>query len=135
MNTPDRCSDFSFVAAAAAISWPGLGLHNVADLPGQAPWSPESAYPAIVLVGLLVLYRSRLRTLGRWLLLGWALLHLLGGAMLSIVPLPPWPFDPEQSPRHYAFHVLYGLTQIPLVVVTLRHPPAAGGGCRRGTGR
>jgi hypothetical protein len=52
----------------------------------------------------------------RYLLLAWALLNLLGGAVLSVLPLPFLPFVPEQSLRHYSFHLLYGLTQVPLIV-------------------
>lgn len=45
---------------------------------------------------------------------GQASLHLVGGA-LSVLPLPFLPFAPEQSPKHYAFHGLYALTQIRLL--------------------
>lgn len=61
-----------------------------------------------------------------WLLLIWAMLHIVGGAVLSILPLPILPFQPEQSLRHYAFHILYGLIQLPLLLATiaaLRHKP------------
>ena len=50
--------------------------------------------------------------LGGALLLAWALLNLLGGAVLSVLPLPFLPFVPEQSLRHYSFHLLYGLTHV-----------------------
>jgi hypothetical protein len=58
----------------------------------------------------------------RWparLLLAWGLLHLVGG-FATVLPLPVWPFSPEQSVRHYAFHVLYAFTQLPLVAL-VRH--------------
>lgn len=51
-----------------------------------------------------------------WLLLGWALLHLIGGGILSVLPLPVLPYSPEQSLRRYSFHLLYALTQVPLVL-------------------
>jgi len=35
---------------------------------------------------------------------------------LSVLPLPVLPFTPEQSLRHYSFHVLYAATQVPLLV-------------------
>ena len=62
-----------------------------------------------------LLWRLRPR-FGAALLLTWALLNLLGGAVLSVLPLPFLPFVPEQSLRHYSFHLLYGLTQVPLIV-------------------
>lgn len=41
------------VGAAAVLSWLGLYLHNVADLPGQTVLSPESAGPAVVTLLLM----------------------------------------------------------------------------------
>jgi len=55
-----------------------------------------------------------------WLLLAWGWLHLVGGAVLSVLPLPILPFRPAQTVYHYAFHVLYGAAQIPLLI-TLSH--------------
>lgn len=105
------------VLAAAALSWLGLLIHNVADLPGQTLLSPESAYPAAVLTVIVALWFSAGRRVAAWLLLGWGLLHLIGGSVVSVLPLAVLPFDPEQSIRHYAFHVLYGVMQAPLLVV------------------
>jgi hypothetical protein len=59
--------------------------------------------------------------------LGW--LHAIGGGLLSVLPLPWWLYQPEQSLRHYAVHALYGLLQVPLLIVLTRylhHPRAAG---------
>jgi hypothetical protein len=86
----------------------------VADLEDQYPWSIETLGPATFLAACLLLWRMRLR-FGAALLLAWALLNLLGGAVLSVLPLP-LPFVPKQSLRHYSFQVLYGLTQVPLIV-------------------
>jgi len=79
------------------------------------PWSIETLGPAAFLAACLLLWRLRPR-LGGALLLAWALLNLLGGAVLSVLPLPFLPFVPEQSLRHYSFHLPYGLTQVPLIV-------------------
>ena len=108
---PDRVAA---VAPAAVISILGLCLHNVADLDDQYPWSIETLGPAVFLAACLVIWRLRPRPAGT-LLLAWALLNLLGGAVLSVLPLPFLPFVPEQSVRHYSFHVLYALTQVPLL--------------------
>lgn len=106
--------------AVAAISWLGLVAHNVADLPGQTLASTESLIPGLVLAALLVLYRLGPRRLGAGALFAWAVLNLVGGGLLSVLPLPILPFEPEQTLRHYSFHLLYALTQVPLLVVALR---------------
>jgi sugar phosphate permease len=49
-------------------------------------------------------------------LLCWGLLHLVGGGILSVLPLPFLPFAPEQSVSHYLFHAIYAWAQIPLVL-------------------
>jgi hypothetical protein len=127
------------VAAAAVLAWVGLWIHNAADLEGQTPFSPESAGPGLVSLVLLVLWLlPRTRRVGGWLLLGWALLNLVGGAILSVLPLPFLPFAPEQTLRHYSFHLLYGVCQLPLVAalaVTLRPPPRSGNGRPAGVDR
>jgi hypothetical protein len=33
-----------------------------------------------------------------------------------VVPLPIWPYQPEQSVTHYSFHALYALLQLPLLI-------------------
>ena len=43
-------------------------------------------------------------------------MNLAGGA-LSVLPLSVLPFQPEQTVRHYSFHLLYAATQVPLLVV------------------
>jgi hypothetical protein len=109
---------------AAALSWFGLYLHNVADLPDQYLLSPETAYPSLVyLVGVAAWFTrpDPTRRVGAMLLLGWGWLQLVGGGMLSVLPLPIWPYHPEQTPHHYAFHLVYGATQLPLIVITTRH--------------
>lgn len=35
-------------------------------------------------------------------------------------PLSFWPYKPEQTLYHYSFHVVYGLAQLPLLVVLSR---------------
>ncbi len=114
------------VSGALALSWLGFFVHNVADLPGQTLLSPESAYPTAVYLFLGALWCvRRYRRVTAWVLLGWGLLHLLGGAVVSVLPLSILPFDPEQTLYHYAFHVIYGFTQLPLLgalVGYLRQP-------------
>ena len=103
------------VIGATVLGWAGFFVHNVADLPGQSVRSPETLYPTVLTLTLLVLSLiPATRTFGIWSLLAWTGLNLVGGT-LSVLPLPFLPFAPQQSLEHYAFHGLYALTQIPLL--------------------
>ncbi len=53
-------------------------------------------------------------------LLAWALLNLVIGGVLSVLPIELFPFVPDQSVRHYAAHALYALAQVPLVWCSVR---------------
>ncbi|GAB0103961.1 hypothetical protein JMUB6875_29350 [Nocardia sp. JMUB6875] len=109
------------IVLATALSWLGLYLHNVNDLPHQTPQSPESALPGALLLMLLAAWAVRpLRRACTIALLGWGWLNLVGGA-LSVLPLPIWPFYPEQTLHHYAWHAMYAVLQIPLLVVATRY--------------
>lgn len=109
-------ADAGGMAAAVVISWLGLVVHNVADLPGQDLAGPESLAPGLGLASLLALHRLGPRRVAAGVLLGWALLSLVVGGVLSVLPLGLFPFAPEQTPRHYSFHVLYAATQVPLLL-------------------
>ncbi|WP_232663664.1 hypothetical protein [Pseudonocardia sp. TRM90224] len=111
--------------AAAAIAWLGLVVHNVADLPGQTLFSPETLLPGLFTALLLWLHRVQRRA-GAAVLLGWAAVNAVIGGVLSVLPLPVWPFDPEQSVRHYSFHLLYAVTQVPLLVAAWQEVRARG---------
>lgn len=117
-----------WVPVAVVVSWVGFVVHNVADLHGVSLVGPEYLYPTLVYVVLGALWWwTTTRRVSIHLLLGWCLLHLVGGAIVSVLPLPFLPFAPEQSLYHYAFHVLYGAAQVPLLVLVLRllRPTAA----------
>lgn len=113
--------------AAVVISWLGLVVHNVADLPGQTLGSPESLYPGLGLAVLLALHRLGPRRVAASVLLGWAVVSLVVGGVLSVLPLGVFPFEPEQTLRHYTFHALYAGAQLPLLLT-------AGRAIRRGAG-
>lgn len=105
------------IAAAAAVAWAGFFIHNVADLPGQTIASPESLFPTLIwLIPLALGLFPATRRAGAWALLVWSILNLIGGA-LSVLPLPFLPFEPEQTLRHYLFHGLYALSQLPLIAL------------------
>ena len=109
------------MAAAVALAWLGMYVHNVMDLPDLTPASPENTGPALVWLALLGLWwAQRDRPWPAALLLGWAGLNLLG-ALITVLPLPVLPFKPEQSLRHYAFHALYVLAVTPVLVLLRLH--------------
>ena len=112
-----RRPETSSVIAAAVISWLGLLVHNVADLRHQTLLSPETLGPSLVAAALLAVYATGSVRLAGVSLFGWALLNL-GGGTLSVLPLSVLPFEPEQTLRHYSFHLLYAATQVPLLVVS-----------------
>ena len=56
-----------------------------------------------------------------WPLYAWGWLNAIGGGLLSVLPLPLLPFQPEQSLYHYTFHGLYLASQLPLLIVLTQH--------------
>ncbi len=117
MDRPDNRRHISRMAAFILLSWLGAYIHTTFEL--QLPvWRPENSFP--LLIGAL-LFLGWWRQPGRrrnwaWLLLIWtAGAHLLVGALLSVLPLPLWPFFPEQTSGHYFSHLIYGAAQLPLI--------------------
>lgn len=110
------------IGALTFLSWLGAYIHTTMEL--QLPvWRPENSGPALVgLVLFLGWWRDpQRRRFWTWLLLAWtAGGHLVAGALLSVLPLPLWPFVPEQSAGHYFSHVIYGIAQLPLIWVLLK---------------
>jgi hypothetical protein len=104
-------------AVLVALSWLGMVIHNRAEFPGMSFIRPEYVFPTLVSIGLYLLWylRREEERIWSWCLLGWATIHLVIGAWLSVMPLPIWPFVPEQSVGHYLSHVIYGALQIPLM--------------------
>lgn len=115
-------SKAALVGALVFLSWLGAYIHTAFEL--QLPvWRAENSFPA--LVGLLLFLgwwrQGHRRRLWAMLLLAWtAGGHLFIGAVLSVLPLPLWPFSPEQSVAHYASHLIYAITQLPLLWVLWR---------------
>jgi hypothetical protein len=109
----------ALVATLAFLSWLGAYVHTTLEL-ALPVWRPENSVPALVgLVLFLGWWRQAdRRGLWRWLLLAWTVGgHLMLGAVLSVLPLPLWPFLPEQSLTHYLSHALYAAAQLPLIWV------------------
>ena len=104
-----------WMAGAVALAWLGMYVHNVADLPNVTLSSSENVLPGLVWILLFGLWWAvPSRSWPARLLLAWGMLNLVGG-FGTVLPLPALPFKPEQSLRHYTFHVLYALTQLPLL--------------------
>jgi hypothetical protein len=110
-----------WMAAFTLLSWLGEYIHNRFELPQLTLLSPENSIPALISVVLfLAWWRLPQKRLTAWVLFAWALLHLLGGAVISVIPFPFLPFYPEQSISHYLVHVWYGIAQLPLLVTLWR---------------
>jgi hypothetical protein len=109
------------VATLLALSWLGLFVHNSIELPSLDLLSPENSLPALVAVLLFVgWWLLPTRRLAAALLLVWGLLHLVGGAIVTVIPFGFLPFVPEQNLVHYFAHFLYGLAQLPLIWIMLQ---------------
>jgi hypothetical protein len=111
----------SIVVSVIGLSWLGLFIHNLADLGGQVLLGPETVGPTAVYLLLAAGWLTPARRVAAWALLGWGWLHAIGGGLLSVLPLPWWPYQPEQSLRHYTFHALYAVLQVPLLIVLARY--------------
>jgi hypothetical protein len=113
------------VAAAIIASILSMAIHNALELGAASLLDLASGFiPMLVIEGALLLIWMQggsPRRAASYALLALALLNLLGGAILSVLPFNFLPFDPEQSLAHYASHIVYGLLQFPLIVVSLQH--------------
>jgi hypothetical protein len=108
---------------AVIVSALGLAFHTVREFGWPALLNPASGMIPVlsVQVALLVawLRAGRQRTLTK-ALLATGLIELVGGAIISVLPLPILPYVPDQSVQHYISHVGYGIAQLPLIGVTSR---------------
>ena len=111
-------------ATAVGLSALGLVVHTVREFGYARLAAPETGTVPIVAVQVvlfIVWWRvSPTRPLTALALVATGLLLLVGGAILSILPLPFLPFVPEQTVSHYVSHVIFGITQIPLILVMLK---------------
>jgi len=109
------------IAACSALAVGGMLAHNALELGPAFLLSPETLLPVAVYVVLASwVRRASSGTGGRVALLAWALLNLVAGGILSVLPLDLLPFVPEQSIGHYAAHAVYAVAQVPLVLVAVR---------------
>lgn len=86
------------LASAVAVSAVGLMVHNFADLPGETVLHPESLYPVLLTTALVAIWFTKFRRAATWALIGWAVLNLVGGGIISVLPLPILPFHRAIDP-------------------------------------
>lgn len=105
------------VIGGLAVSTLGGWYHNAVDFPGMPLYAPEMLATIVPPFVLVVWWWWRP---GRWLLITtaiWVLLSLFVGGLLSVLPLSVWPFQPAQTAPHYQAHLIYTVTQVPLLAV------------------
>jgi hypothetical protein len=103
------------------LSWLGEYVHNLFELPQLTMFSPENSIPALISLVLFTMWwLTPARQAAVVLLLVWALLHLIGGGVLSVIPFGFLPFYPDQTLDHYVAHAVYVVAQLPLIGLLLK---------------
>jgi hypothetical protein len=92
-----------------AISLLGMTLHNWFELPNMPITRPEYILPSLYsLILFLGLWRQPTHyKIWEWLILIWGILHFVGGAIISVLPLTILPFTPKQSIYLITFHTSF----------------------------
>ena len=104
---------------ALAVSAFGAWAHNT--LEGIPTASLETAAALLPAFALAIWWWKSGGQILWWLTMIWVLgLNLIVGAVLSVLPLPLWPFVPEQSVEHYLGHLFYAVTQVPALALLWR---------------
>ena len=108
-----------WVAGALLLAWLGGWVHEFYRVPELFGFTLVSLVDLLLTLLIFLAWwrfpRSFLPLFGMWVL---AILH--GLAVLSVLPLPIWPFVPEQTVSHYLVHGVYFLTQIPLLLLAFK---------------
>lgn len=110
--------------ATVDLSILGMGFHTVREfgwdglLALSTGFLPIAGLQYALLIAWLLLPAQRANLSAALAITG--LFQLLGGAILSVLPLPFLPFEPEQTVSHYLSHLILGLTQIPVIVIPWR---------------
>jgi len=107
------------VAAATAVSWLGLWVHELHRVPRLLGFTPDGDLFMLPIAAGLAFwwYRSR-GAPAAWSLAIYAAVNLTG-AVVTVLPLGLMPFVPEQTVAHYAAHVIYGVCQLPLLTAAI----------------
>lgn len=109
----------AWAVGALGLSIAGLAGHNILEfgfgvLSDFGSGTIPMLIAAAVIAAIWWLIPGARRTCSV-LMIAFGLLNLVGGGLLSVLPLDFLPFNPEQSLLHYASHLFYGVTQIPLI--------------------
>ena len=111
------------VGFAVLLAWIGLFVHNAFEFPNLPSSRPEYAVPTLIWLGSFLAWLSiPARGWPTLLLRVWGGISL-AGAIITVLPLPVLPFRPEQSIRHYGVHVIYAVTQLPVLSLMWRRRP------------
>ena len=106
------------VLAATVLAWGGFFAHNVREFgwSGVASLGTFTIPWTLLFLALSVLWwRGRARRAAARGLFLLAAVNLIGGAIISVLPLDFLPFEPEQTLTHYISHTIYGAAQLPLL--------------------
>jgi hypothetical protein len=108
----------SAVFATSAIAAVGMLAHDLFEFGPAFLVDPQTLIPLGIFAILAILAARETSGRATWIaLFAWAVLNLVGGGILSVLPLGLLPFQPEQSLGHYGVHVVYTLAVVPLVLV------------------
>lgn len=107
------------LVTALALSWVGFAWHELQRVPDAYGLTGSLPMLAVGLIPLWLAWRHPHSRLPGVLLVGYAVLNLIGG-VVTVLPLPILPFDPEQTFSHYATHTVWSIAQIPLLVLASR---------------
>ena len=114
-----------WLAIAVVVSVFGMAVHTVREFGYSGLFDFATGFIPVVTVQLLLFIVWWLvpaaRSAAAIALVATAVLQLVGGAIISVLPLPFLPFVPEQTIGHYLSHLFLGITQVPLLVVPLRN--------------
>lgn len=106
------------IYAASALAAGGMLAHDILEFGPAFLVDPQTLIPLAIFAVLAVLAARESAALPAWIaLFAWGALNLVGGGILSVLPLGLLPFRPEQSLGHYGAHVVYSLAEAPLVLV------------------
>jgi hypothetical protein len=108
----------SAIFATSAIAAGGMLAHDLFEFGPTFLVDPQTLIPLGIFAILAILAARETAGLAAWTaLFVWAVLNLVGGGILSVLPIGVLPFQPDQSLGHYGVHVVYALAEMPLVLV------------------
>ena len=108
-----------WLAAALLLAMLGLVIHNVREFGLASLLAMSTGTIPMIILGVVLLLIwwqvPAFRTVCASLLIGYGIINLVIGGILTVLPLSFLPFEPEQSIAHYLSHVIYSVTQVPLI--------------------